>query len=162
MNPTPTSSMQRPMASGARSTRAPRASSTSALPQPEVTARLPCLATLAPAPAATNAAPVEMFTVDGPPPVPQVSTSMWESSTATCSARWRTACTSPESSVAVAPFARSAVRNAATCISLASPSIITPTARSTRSRERSSPATRRSRHSVSTGSGVTRTSRGSS
>ena len=34
----------------------------------EVTARLPCLATLAPAAAATSAAPEEMLKVSGPPP----------------------------------------------------------------------------------------------
>ena len=54
----------------------PRASSTSAAPQREVTARLPCLATLAPAAAATSAAPQEMLKVCGPPPpVPTQSTS---------------------------------------------------------------------------------------
>ena len=36
--------------------------------------RLPCLATAQPAPAATSAAAVEMLKVDGPPPVPAVST----------------------------------------------------------------------------------------
>jgi len=37
-------------------------------PQREVTARLPCLATFAPAAAATRAAPEEMLKVSGPPP----------------------------------------------------------------------------------------------
>ena len=59
----------------------PRASKTSADPQREVTARLPCLATSAPAAAATRAAPVEMLKVAGPPPpVPQVLTSRARSS----------------------------------------------------------------------------------
>ena len=44
----------------------PRASRTSAEPQREVTARLPCLATLAPAAAATSAAPVEILKVERP------------------------------------------------------------------------------------------------
>ena len=59
----------------------PSASSTSAEPHCEVTARLPCLATFAPAAAATSAAPVEMLKVSGPPPpVPHVSTSSARSS----------------------------------------------------------------------------------
>ena len=59
-----------------RSMGTPRASSTSAAPQSEVTARLPCLATLAPAAAATSAAPQEILKVCGPPPpVPTQSTS---------------------------------------------------------------------------------------
>ena len=54
----------------------PRASRTSAEPHLLVTARLPCLATLTPAAAATRAAAVEMLKVFAPsPPVPQVSTS---------------------------------------------------------------------------------------
>ena len=54
----------------------PRASKTSAAPHCEVTARLPCLATLAPAAEATSAAPQEMLKVCGPPPpVPTQSTS---------------------------------------------------------------------------------------
>ena len=53
----------------------PRASRTSAEPEREVMERLPCLATLAPAPAATKAAAVEMLKVpEESPPVPQVST----------------------------------------------------------------------------------------
>ena len=52
----------------------PSASSTSALPAAEETARLPCLATGTPAPATTNAVVVEMLKVCSPsPPVPQVS-----------------------------------------------------------------------------------------
>jgi hypothetical protein len=62
--------------SGPNSMGTPRASSTSAAPHSEVTARLPCLATLAPAAAATSAAPEEMLKVSGPPPpVPTTSTS---------------------------------------------------------------------------------------
>src|SRR5256885_7302789 len=55
--------------------RTPSASSTSAEPHLDVNDRLPCLATTAPAPAATNAAAVEILKVEtAPPPVPQVST----------------------------------------------------------------------------------------
>ena len=66
--------MQRPTASGSRSTLTPSASSTSAEPDFEVAERLPCLATAQPAAAATRAAVVETLKVEGPPPVPAVST----------------------------------------------------------------------------------------
>ena len=56
--------------------RTPSASSTSADPHRDDTARLPCLAIGTPAAAATSAAEVEMLNVSAPsPPVPQVSTS---------------------------------------------------------------------------------------
>ena len=54
---------------------APSASSTSALPDLLDTLRLPCLATFAPAAAATNIDAVEMLNVCAPsPPVPTMST----------------------------------------------------------------------------------------
>ena len=60
---------------GVRSSTTPSASSTSAAPQAEDAARLPCLTTLAPAAAATIAAMVEMLTVfDRSPPEPTTST----------------------------------------------------------------------------------------
>src|SRR5260370_534214 len=72
MNPTPTSSMQRPTCSGLRLMFAPSASSTSALPDCEDTARLPCLATRPPAAPHTNLAPLAMFKpTPPPPPAPQ-------------------------------------------------------------------------------------------
>ena len=53
----------------------PNASSTSALPDLLLTLRLPCLAILAPAAAATNIAAVEILKVCAPsPPVPTTST----------------------------------------------------------------------------------------
>jgi hypothetical protein len=66
-----------PAASGpAMSTITPRASRTSAEPVLLLMARLPCFATLRPAPATMNAAVVEMLNVPRPsPPVPHVSTS---------------------------------------------------------------------------------------
>ena len=55
----------------------PSASSTSALPLREVNDRLPCFAIVTPAPAATNAAAVEILNVvTVPPPVPAVSTNL--------------------------------------------------------------------------------------
>src|SRR5213082_47845 len=53
--------MQEATWAGASSTSAPRAASTSALPHFDEAARLPCLATRAPAAAATNADAVEML-----------------------------------------------------------------------------------------------------
>ena len=54
--------------------RTPSASRTSAEPQRELTERLPCLATRAPAAEATKAAAVEMLKApEQSPPVPQVS-----------------------------------------------------------------------------------------
>ncbi len=54
MNPKPTASMHSATAAGSRSIRAPSASSTSAEPERPVAERLPCLATVQPAPAATK------------------------------------------------------------------------------------------------------------
>src|SRR2546429_3526430 len=68
MNPTPTSSMQRPTCSGLRLMFAPSASSTSALPDWDETARFPCLATRPPAAAHTNMDAVEMLKVCAPSP----------------------------------------------------------------------------------------------
>ena len=76
MKPMPTSLMERATSSGVCSTLTPSASSTSAEPHLLLTERFPCLAIATPAPAATNAAAVEIlkvFTLS--PPVPQVSTS---------------------------------------------------------------------------------------
>ena len=63
--------MERSICAGGRSSRKPSASSTSAEPEAEETARFPCFATPAPAAAATSAAAVEMLNVRAPsPPVP--------------------------------------------------------------------------------------------
>jgi hypothetical protein len=70
----PTCSARRATWSGGRSSRMPSASSTSAEPAWLEADRLPCLTTRAPAPAATIAAMVEMFTlIDRSPPVPTTS-----------------------------------------------------------------------------------------
>ena len=70
MKPMPASRMQREIASGASSMRTPSAASTSAAPQREDSARLPCLATGTPAPATMKAAQVEMLNEpDASPPV---------------------------------------------------------------------------------------------
>src|SRR5204863_9757863 len=73
--PKPSSSIDRSIRSGGSSSSKPSASSTSADPELDETARLPCFATPAPAAAATSAAAVEMFSVCAlSPPVPAVST----------------------------------------------------------------------------------------
>jgi hypothetical protein len=74
-NPIPTSRIAWPMRVKGTSMRTPSASSTSAEPLRELAARFPCLATRAPAAAATIAAAVEILNVPDPsPPVPHVST----------------------------------------------------------------------------------------
>ncbi len=75
MNPNPSVSMDCAIRSGDCSSVNPSASSTSADPETELTARFPCFATAAPAAAATIAAAVEMLNVRAPsPPVPTTST----------------------------------------------------------------------------------------
>src|SRR5690625_4727768 len=60
--------------SGTKSRRAPRLSSTSALPDDDEALRPPCLATLTPAAATTNMLAVEILKVlDASPPVPHIS-----------------------------------------------------------------------------------------
>ena len=75
MKPMPASARHRCTPPASRSILTPSASSTSAEPQCDDAARLPCLATGTPAPATTIAATVEMLNVLlRSPPVPQVST----------------------------------------------------------------------------------------
>src|ERR1700719_1024500 len=101
----------------------PRASSTSALPHRDDAARLPCLATGHPAPAATSAAAVEMLKVPAPsPPVPHVSTASTDNGTKVACARIDS--TMPVSSSTVSPLVRKAAINAPTWAGVASPSII--------------------------------------
>ena len=86
-------------------------------------ARLPCLTTLAPAPAADSAAMVEMLTVFcWSPPVPTMSS--FSPAISMGLALAIIASTSPASSSTVSPLARSATRNPATCAGVASPDMI--------------------------------------
>ena len=74
MKPMPASRMQWPICSGLRSILTPSAASTSAAPDFDDSARLPCLATGTPAPATMSAAQVEMLNEpDASPPVPTTS-----------------------------------------------------------------------------------------
>src|SRR5689334_3452180 len=106
----------------------PSASSTSAEPHFEVNERLPCFATTAPAPAATNAAAVEILKVGtAPPPVPHVSISAL-ASTSTGIIASRSARAAPATSSPVSPFTRIPISNAAISAGVASPRMITPNA----------------------------------
>src|SRR3954451_14493960 len=122
MKPKPISSMHLATSAGASSIRTPSASRRSAEPHRLRFERLPCLATAHSAPAATSAAAVEMLKVDGPPPVPAVSTRL-PRLVSTSDERRRIVRASPISSATVSPFARRAIRKAAVCTSLARPSM---------------------------------------
>src|SRR5919206_169299 len=75
MKPMPASCTQRPTWSGVRSILTPSEASTSAAPERDDSARLPCLATGTPAPATMKDAQVETLTEPEPsPPVPTMST----------------------------------------------------------------------------------------
>src|SRR3954451_13721177 len=152
MKPKPTASMHEATAAGSRSMFAPSASSTSAEPDLPVALRLPCFATMQPAPAATNAAHVETLNVGRPPPVPAVS-SKSSRPTSTERARERIVRARPTSSSTVSPFVRSAIRNAAACASDAAPSITSRSTAAASSADRSEPDATRSIASVRTGLG---------
>ena len=104
--------MQAPICSGVSASETPAASKTSALPLKLVIFRLPCLATFAPALAATNAAAVEMLNSLLPlPPVPQVSTST-SLVTGTLVESSRMVIAAPAISAGVSPLTRKAARMA--------------------------------------------------
>ena len=123
MKPMPASRMQRPTWSGVSSIFTPSAASTSAAPDFDDSARLPCLAIVTPAPAATNDAQVETFTEPDPsPPVPTMSTA--SAGAVTPSIRARMAVTAPVISSTVSPRTLSAIRRPPICDGVASPDII--------------------------------------
>jgi hypothetical protein len=100
MKAMPHSSRQRAICGGFSIRLPPRASMTSALPLVEDTLRPPCLATRAPAAAATKVEAVEMLKVCAPsPPVPTMSSSWRRSATGTGVANsritWAAAAISP-------------------------------------------------------------------
>ncbi len=110
------------------SIRTPSASRTSADPDRDVIARLPCLATGTPAAATMTAAVVEMLNVPEPsPPVPTMSIAPAGASTRRT--RSRIALANPVSSSTVSPRIRSATSSAASCAGVDSPSITAPIAR---------------------------------
>src|SRR5262249_42000582 len=115
--------MQRVTPSGASSMFTPRAAKTSAAPEREERARLPCFATETPAPATINAAHVEILNEpDASPPVP--TTSMASAGARTRNIFWRIAVTAPVISSTVSPRTRSAIKRPPIWEGVASPDII--------------------------------------
>ena len=123
-NPMPICWMHSSTISCCASMLTPSSASTSALPQPLETERLPCLATTIPQAATTKAVVVEMLNVLRlSPPVPQVSTIV------VAQALMRTAFlrilrAAPVTSCTVSPFIRSAVMNEAISAAVACPPMI--------------------------------------
>src|SRR5689334_6819652 len=138
MKPIPASFTQRPTWSGLRSILTPSAASTSAAPEREDSARLPCLATGIPAPATTNEAQVETLTEPEPsPPVPTISTALAGASTRSILAR--ITLTAPVISSTVSPRTRSAITSAPICEGVASPDIMLSKALAASSRDKVAP-----------------------
>src|ERR1700756_681190 len=138
MKPMRASLMQRPMASGAKSILTPSAASTSAAPQRDDSARLPCLATGTPAPATMKAAQVETLTEPEPsPPVPTMSTA--SAGAVTRSILERIADTAPVISSTVSPRTRSAINSPPICEGVASPDIMLSKAEAASSRDSEAP-----------------------
>src|SRR2546423_3091254 len=152
MKPKPTSSMQAATSPGSSSMLAPRASSTSAEPLGLLAERLPCFATLQPAPAATRAAVVETLKVGRPPPVPAVSTT--SPPTSAFAARSRMVRARRAISATVSPWVRNPIRNPAVSGSEALPAMTSWRTREASSADRSSPAASRSIASVRIGLGI--------
>ena len=117
MKANPWVASQEATSSGERSTRIPKASKTSAAPDLDVIARLPCFATHAPAAAATKATVVEMLKVfSWSPPVPQTSSTPFvlsESGTGTVTDNRLSAPAKPAISSGVSPLCARAVRKSA-------------------------------------------------
>src|SRR5580658_8699673 len=123
MNPIPASRMQCPICSGLRSILTPRAASTSAAPERDDSARLPCLATGTPAPATISAAQVEILNEpEASPPVP--TRSMASGGASTRSILARIVVTAPVISSTVSPRSSNRINSAPLCDGVASPDII--------------------------------------
>ena len=143
-NPMPASATQRATPSGPRSTTTPKASSTSADPPESEAPRLPCLQTLAPAPATTKAAMVDTLMVWLPsPPVPHVSTRF--SPACTGSAWSSMARTRPDISSIVSPLLRRPSAKPAIWAEVALPSRTSPSTAAASSDESDSPRSNRAR-----------------
>ena len=120
IKPRPISHRHRRTIAKSASMLTPSAVSTSAEPDFEESARLPCLATGTPQPATTSALAVEMLKLpEESPPVPQVSIVPGGASTATALARMIRA--APAISSTVSPRTRSAIRKAPICEGVALP-----------------------------------------
>src|SRR5215475_10343987 len=138
MKPMPASVMQRAIASGARSILTPSAPSTSAAPEREESARLPCFATGTPAPATMKAAQVEMLCEpEASPPVPTTSIASGGASTRVILARM--VVTAPVISSTVSPRTRRPISRPPICEGVASPDIMRSKAPAASSRVRLAP-----------------------
>src|SRR6516164_267367 len=138
MNPIPASLTQRPTCSGLMSIFTPSEDDTSAAPERDESARLPCLATGTPAPATIKAAQVETFTEPEPsPPVPTISTA--SGGAVTRSIFERIAETAPVISSTVSPRTRSAINRPPICEGVASPDIMLSKAQTASSRDSVAP-----------------------
>ena len=114
MKPMPVSARHCDTCSGFKPMKAPSASSTSALPEVLDTLRPPCLATRAPAAAATNVDAVEMLKLCEPsPPVPTMSSRRVLSGTSTRSANSRITCAAAAISPMVSFLTRRPIDTAA-------------------------------------------------
>src|ERR1700749_633404 len=138
MKPMPASLTQRPTCSGLRSIFTPSEASTSAAPERDDSARLPCLATGTPVPATMNDAQVETLTEPEPsPPVPTMSTALAGASTRSILARMTL--TAPVISSTVSPRTGSAIISAPICDGVASPDIMLSKALAASSRDSVAP-----------------------
>src|SRR6476661_1478704 len=130
--------MQRVISSGRRSIFTPSALSTSAAPERDESARLPCLATGTPAPATMKAAQVEMLNEpEASPPVPTTSTASLGAVTPSILARM--VVTAPVISSTVSPRTRSAINSPPICEGVASPDIMRSKAEAASSRVSEAP-----------------------
>ncbi len=116
----------------------PSAVSTSAEPDFDDNARLPCFATGTPQPATTSALAVEMLKLpEASPPVPQVSMAPGGASIATAFARMIRA--APAISSTVSPRTRSAIRKPPICDGVASPLMMMSNAASASASRKAAP-----------------------
>src|SRR5512139_1841602 len=138
MNPMPASRMQAPTWLASSSILTPSACNTSAAPDFDDSARLPCLATGTPAPATMNAAQVEILNEpDASPPVPTTSTASGGAFTPSIFAR--IVVTAPVISSTVSPRTRNAISSPPICEGVASPDIMRSNALAASSRVRLAP-----------------------
>src|SRR6516225_8762149 len=141
MKPVPASRMQSPICSGESSMFTPKAESTSAAPDRDDKARLPCLATGTPAPATISAAQVEILNEpEASPPVP--TTSIASGGACTRSIFARMTLTAPVISSTLSPRTRNAINSPPICEGVASPDIICSKAAAASSRAGAAPSGR--------------------
>src|SRR5664279_106853 len=123
MKPMPASPMQAPTCSALSSILTPSACSTSAAPDFDDSARLPCLATGTPAPATMNAAQVEILNEPEASP-PDAIDVVGTGGACTPSILARMVVTAPVISSTVSPRTRKPISSAPICEGVASPDIM--------------------------------------